>query len=73
MTAIIALIPTLIGLIPSAMSAAQAIIAFIASIRKTAQQTGEWTPELEKQFLDALIARTTDPAWIPDKPIVVTP
>ena len=72
MPAIIAFLPTLIGLIPSAMGAAQAIITFIAGIRKTAQQTGEWTPELDKQFLEALIARNTDPAWQPDKPSTTT-
>jgi hypothetical protein len=68
MPALIAFLPTLIGLIPSVVGAAQAIINFVAGIRKVTMQTGEWTPDLERQFMDALIARCTDPAWQPDAP-----
>jgi len=66
MAAIIALLPTLIALIPTISTGIQNLIAFIASIRTAAQQSGEWTPELEKQFLDALIAKGSTDAWKTD-------
>lgn len=66
MPAIIAIIAQLIPLIPSLTVGVESLIAFIASIRTAAQQSGEWTPELEKAFLDALLARSTSPAWRPD-------
>lgn len=73
MTAILALLPGILALIPSISNGVEQLIALIGSIRTAAQQTGEWSPELETQFLNALLATKTDPAWQPDpKPVVPT-
>ena len=66
MAAILALLPGVIALIPTISSGVQSIIALVNSIRKAAQQSGEWTPDLDRQFMDALIATATDPKWQSD-------
>lgn len=66
MAALLLILPQIIAMIPSATAAVGAIIRFVAEIRNAAKQSGEWTPELERQFIDSLISRTTDPAWQPD-------
>lgn len=66
MAAILPIIAQLLPLLPSLTTGVGQLIGFIGSIRAAAQQSGEWTPELEKAFVDALIARNTDPAWRPD-------
>ena len=68
MVAILALLPSILALIPTIGAGVKYIIDFIASIRVVAQQSGEWTPELETQFLNALLATRNDPAWQPDPP-----
>lgn len=66
MAAILALLPGLIGLIPTITTGLSSLIAFIAAIRTAAQQTAEWTPALEKLFVDALIAKSSTDAWKTD-------
>jgi hypothetical protein len=66
MGAIISILPSVISLIPTITTGVENIIALVAGIRSAAQQTAEWTPELEKQFVDALIARALTKAWTPD-------
>ena len=68
MPAILALLPQLISLLPTMRAGASEFVAWVQSIRKTAQQSGEWTPELEAAFLEALAARLIDPAYQPDAP-----
>ena len=69
MTAILALLPTLIGLIPTITTGLSVVIKFIADVRTAAQQTSQWTPELEKQFVDALILKGSSDAWKTDAEI----
>lgn len=66
MAAILLLVPQLIALIPAITTGAGALINFIAQIRSVAQQTGEWTPALEKAFVDAVIAKASTDAWKTD-------
>jgi hypothetical protein len=66
MSAIIALLPGIIALIPTITTGIASLIAFISSIRTAAQQTGEWTPALESLFLDSLIAKGSTDAWKTD-------
>ena len=66
MTAIIALLPQLIALIPSVTTGVSSLIKFISEIRTAAKQTGAWPPELEAQFTDALIAVSQSDAWKTD-------
>ena len=69
MAALLALLPGLISLIPTISTGIQHLIAFIATIRTAAQQSGEWTPALEAQFVDALIAKGSTDAWKTDAEI----
>ena len=69
MAAILALLPGLIGLIPTISTGLSSLISFIAAIRTAANQTKEWTPELEKLFVDALIAKSSTDAWKTDSEV----
>jgi hypothetical protein len=69
MAAILALLPGLIQLIPTITTGISSLIAFIAAIRSAAKQTGEWTTDLEKSFIDALIAKASTDAWKTDAQI----
>jgi len=64
--AIVALLPELIKLIPIISTGVGNLIAFIADIRKAAQQSGEWAPQMEKAFIDSLIAKASTDAWKTD-------
>ena len=66
MAAILALLPGLIGLIPTITTGLSSLIAFIGAIRTAAQQTSQWTPELENLFIEALIAKGSTDAWKTD-------
>lgn len=66
MAAILALLPGIISLIPTVTSGVENLIAFIASIRAAAQQSGEWTAELEAAFVAALIAKGSSKPYTPD-------
>ena len=66
MASILALLPGLIALIPTITTGISSLIAFIAAIRSAAQQSGEWTPELERLFVDNLIAKASTDAWKTD-------
>ncbi len=59
MSAIVALITQLLGLVPTIMTAATAV-------RGAAQQTGEWTPEAEAAYQASLGSGANDPAQKPD-------
>ena len=67
--ALLALLPSLIQLIPTITTGISSLIAFIASIRSAAKQAGAWTPELETAFIDALIAKSSSDAWKTDMEI----
>lgn len=66
MAAALLLIPQLIALIPTISTGVGSLISFISSIRSAAQQSGEWTPEMEKSFVDTVIAKASSDAWKTD-------
>ncbi len=67
--AIVAILPELIKLIPVVTTGIGNLIAFIASIRQAAKQSGEWTTQMEKDFIDALISKASTDAWKTDEEI----
>lgn len=66
MAAILLLLPQLIALIPQIGTGVGQLIAFIAAIRSAAQQTSQWTPELESLFVNTLITKASTDAWKTD-------
>ena len=71
MTVILALLPQIIGLIPTIAVGVKEIVSFVEGVRSAAQQSSEWSPELEKAFMDALIARAKSDAWKTDQQVGV--
>jgi hypothetical protein len=69
MAALLALLPQLIALIPVVSTGVGDLIAFISSIRTAASQTSQWTPALEAQFVNALIAKGSTNAWMTDSQV----
>lgn len=68
MTAALALVQVILPLLPSIEAGAVELWNFINTVHTAAQQTGEWTPELEASYQAALKATATDPAYQPDAP-----
>ena len=62
-----ALIQLAIAILPLVETAVPQFIAFINSLRSAAQQSNEWTPAQEAAYRAALLAKTGDPAYQPDK------
>ena len=62
-----ALIQLAITILPLVETAVPEFIAFINSLRSAAQQSNEWTPAQEAAYRAALLAKTGDPAYQPDK------
>lgn len=69
MAAILVLLPQLIALIPLINTGVGKLISFIAAIRTAAQQSAQWTPELEAAFVNAIIAKASTDAWKTDAQI----
>lgn len=55
-----------IALLPLVNTGVQQFIGWIAALRSTAQQAGEWTPQQEDAYRVALLSKTGDPAYLPD-------
>ncbi|HWC60860.1 MAG TPA: hypothetical protein VHC44_14285 [Verrucomicrobiae bacterium] len=68
MTAALALLPVVLQYLPTVESGAEHLWAWVTSVRTAAQQSGEWTADMEQQYRDALQACGKDPAWQPDLP-----
>lgn len=62
----LALAQLAIQLLPLVKTGAVELIAYINSIRKTLQQTGEWPEATEAAFRVSLIATGHDPAYLQD-------
>ena len=60
------LIQLALALLPMVTTGITEFIAWIDSLKATAQQAGEWTPEQEVAYRAALFAKTNDPAYKPD-------
>jgi hypothetical protein len=66
MTAALALLPIVLKYLPTVESGAEHLWAWVMSIRTAAQQSAEWTDEMENQFRATLQACGKDPAYQPD-------
>ncbi len=63
---IVALIPLALQILPLVTTGVTEFIAWIDSLKASAQQSGEWTPQMESDYRAALFAKTSDPAYQPD-------
>lgn len=52
--------------LPGLISSTFAILGYIQKVRAAAQQSSEWTPEMEQQYQGLLDAAKDAPAWQPD-------
>jgi hypothetical protein len=68
MTAALALLPTVLTYLPTIESGVEHLWAWVNGVRTAAQQSAEWTTEMENQYRAALIATGKDPAYQPDLP-----
>ena len=68
MTAALALLPVVLQYLPTVETGAEHLWAWVEGVRSAAQQSAEWTPEMESQYRTALIASGKDPAYQPDSP-----
>jgi hypothetical protein len=66
MLAILPIIAQLLPIIAQLPGDISALFAWIASVRQAAQQSGEWTPELEAAFLANLQLLAKAPEQQPD-------
>jgi hypothetical protein len=66
MTAALAIVAQLLPILAQLPGDISALLAWIASVRQTAQQSAEWTPDMEKAFLASLQALGTSPEQLPD-------
>ena len=73
MPAILALLPQIFALLPTVTTGVEHLIAWIESIRASAQQSGEWTPELDDQYRASLLATRNNPAYQPDQDSAINP
>ncbi len=55
-----------LALLPLVETGVTEFIAWIASLRSAALQSGEWTDQMEADYRASLFARTKDPAYQPD-------
>jgi ABC-type phosphate transport system permease subunit len=69
LTILLPLLPQLLAAIPNITSGVEGLIAFIASIRSTAKQTGQWTNEMETAFVESLLVYANSRAWKTDAEI----
>lgn len=61
-----ALIPIILANLPTILSVGEAGLNFVLALRRTAQQSGEWTADHDAQFIAGVQGWNSDPAWRPD-------
>lgn len=66
MPAALALLPVVLQYLPTIETGVEHLWSWINSVRSAAQQSSEWTEELEAQYRAALQATGSDPAYQPD-------
>ncbi len=66
MTAALALLPVILQALPTVEVGVSSLISWVENVRTSAQQSGEWTPELESAYQASLLASKTNPAYLPD-------
>lgn len=69
MGVILAALPTLYPLIKTGIGDVVSLISYARSVRAAAQQTGEWTPAMEAQFLAEEIGHAGERPYQPDSQI----
>lgn len=70
MTALLNLVPVLLPLLSQLPGDVSALIAWVQSIRTSAQQSSEWTPAMEIAFQQLLLTQASSPVEQPDPPKV---
>ncbi len=66
MTALIALLPQILQLLPLVVTGTQSFITWIEGVRSSAQQSSEWTTDAEAAFVAWLLTLSKAPQWQPD-------
>jgi hypothetical protein len=61
-----AIIALAIQLLPLVQAGIPQFIAWMDSLKSAAKQAGEWTDAQEAAYRAALLAKTGDPAYLPD-------
>lgn len=67
MQAALALVQIILPLIPQITEGVTELWAFVNKVRAAAQQSREWTAEMELQYQASLKMTATDPAYQPDQ------
>lgn len=67
MVAALAIVQSLLGFMPLITTGAEHLWDFIHHVRAAAQQSGEWTPELEAAYRVRLAEKADRPESQPDK------
>ena len=62
----IAILELALTLLPKITVGLTEFVAWVATLRKAAQQADEWTADHESMWRDALISQGLDPAEMPD-------
>ena len=55
-----------LALLPKVTVGITQFVAWIATLKSAAQQSGEWTPEYDAQWRAGLLSQNLDPAEFPD-------
>lgn len=63
----IALVTTILTYLPQITTGVSRLILWVREARAAAKQKGEWTPELEAEFIAKIESRKDDPAYQPDQ------
>jgi hypothetical protein len=61
-----AIIQIALQVLPLVTTAVPEFIAWIEGLKKSLEQTNEWTPELDAAYRAAIFAHKQDPAFQPD-------
>lgn len=56
----------ILAVLPLITTGVNELVAWIKTVRTTAQQTGEWTAAAEAAYKESLLASAQDPANKPD-------
>jgi hypothetical protein len=63
---IIQSLPEIFNLITKMAPGFTHLVNYVREVRRSLQQSAEWTPELEQQWTASLLATNQDPAYRPD-------
>lgn len=67
--AVLTAIPIVIDLVMKGVPAVVSLIQWLQSIRTIAQQSEAWTPQMETDFVNALLATVSNPIYWTDEAI----